>query len=109
MLLEQRVHPQIALAVMLLWNALFCWYPFYVARTSPPFDKVEGVATIILGLCVAPATWLLRTVVLLKVWKRSVNLQAAKRFKCRLVAVLMFLGILSPLWIYISIFIRARS
>ncbi len=109
MLLQQKIHPQVALVLMLLWNALFCWYPFYVVKTSPPFDKVEGVFTIILGLCVGIATWLLAPVALVKVWRRSVSLQPAKRTRTRLSAVLMFFGILSPIWIWAAILIRARS
>lgn len=94
---------------MLLWNTLFCWYPFYLLRTTPPSDKPNAIEAVIgLGLCVAPATWLLAPVALFKVWKRSVDLPSSQQLRTRLTASLIFLGILSPLWIHISIFSRTR-
>jgi hypothetical protein len=94
---------------MLLWNILFCWYPFYVTRTSPPFDKGEGVFTMVVGLCIGIASWVLAPIAVVKVWRRSSGLETAKKTRTRVAAVLMFVGIVSPAWILAKILIKAHS
>jgi hypothetical protein len=105
MLLQQKNHPQVALVLMLLWNGIFCWYRFYRVNTSPPFDKVEGVFTIILGLCVGIAAWLLVPVALVNVRKSA----ACRADWDSFVSGPHFFAIHSPIWIWATILIRARS